>query len=180
MFSFSLNFSSLCFPFLIAVSGRIVLGRNHQTPPLLRTLVDCLDNVDELLLVFQHPIEFVVVAGAKIAHHVLVAEEEHQGDGVVEFIHLLEVGNLVEVADVDDSEVLDAFSDLVEHFVLTHTVGVPVATEADHDQSFVFGQDGLVDVPGSDEMRDDDGTHSDSRETSRVCFDAVGEGAEGK
>ncbi len=41
----------------------------------------------------------------------LVAEEEHEGDGVVKLIHLLKVGNLIEVADVDDGEVLDTVGD---------------------------------------------------------------------
>ena len=43
-----------------------------------------------------------------------IAEEEHEGDRVVEFVHLLEVGDLIEVADVDDGEVLDAISDALE------------------------------------------------------------------
>jgi hypothetical protein len=42
---------------------------------------------------------------------VLVAEEEHEGDGIIEFIHLLKIGNLVEVADVDDGEVLNTVGD---------------------------------------------------------------------
>ena len=36
----------------------------------------------------------------------LVAEEEHKRDRIVKFVHLVEVGDLVEVANVDDSEVL--------------------------------------------------------------------------
>lgn len=44
----------------------------------------------------------------------LVAEEEHKRDGIVEFVHLVEVGDLVEVADVDDSEVLHTISDTYE------------------------------------------------------------------
>ncbi len=89
----------------------------------------------------------------------LVAEEEHEGDGVVELVHLLEVGHLVEVADVDDGEVLDAVGDLVEHFVLAHAVGVPVAPEADYHEAVFFGHDCLVDVPAGDEVGDDDGAH---------------------
>jgi hypothetical protein len=45
---------------------------------------------------------------------VLVAEEEHEGDRVVEFIHLFKVGNLIQVADVDDCEVLDTIGDTFE------------------------------------------------------------------
>ena len=88
-----------------------------------------------------------------------IPEEEHDGHGVVEFVHLLEVGHLVEVAEVDDGEVLDALGDAVEHFVLAHAVGVPVAAEADDDEPVFFGHDGLVDVPAGGEMGEDDGTH---------------------
>lgn len=41
----------------------------------------------------------------------LVPEEEHEGDRVVELVHLLEVGHLVEIAHVDDGEVLNAVGD---------------------------------------------------------------------
>lgn len=37
---------------------------------------------------------FVVVASAKIYHHVLIAEEEHDGARVVQLVHDVEVGNL--------------------------------------------------------------------------------------
>ena len=155
------------FSLSISIPRRIILRTNDQTPPLLRALVDRLDNINQLLLILQHPVELVVVAGAEIAHHVLVAEEEHEGDGIVEFVHLLEVGDLVEVADVDDGEVLDAVGDLVEDFVLPHAVGIPVAAEADHDQAVFFGHDGLVDVPAGDEVGDDDGAHLGG---SLVCW----------
>lgn len=41
----------------------------------------------------------------------LVAEEEHQRHRVVELVHLLEVGDLVQVADVEDGEVFDPVGD---------------------------------------------------------------------
>ncbi len=41
----------------------------------------------------------------------LVAEEEHQRHWVIELVHLLEVGDLVQVADVEDGEVFDAVGD---------------------------------------------------------------------
>ena len=79
----------------IPVSSRVILRTNNQTPSLLRTAVNRLNDVDELLLVFENPIQLVVVAGAEIAHHVLVAEEEHHGACVVEFVHGFEVGDFV-------------------------------------------------------------------------------------
>lgn len=54
----------------------------------------------------------------------LVPEEEHDCHGIVELVHLLEVGDLVEIADVDDGEVFDFIGDTVEDLVLAHAVGV--------------------------------------------------------
>lgn len=92
----------------------LTLGADDQTATLLGTTVDSLDYVDQLLLVLQDPVELVVVASTEITHHVFVAEEEHECDGVIKFIHLFKVGNLIEVADVDDSEVLDTVGDSLE------------------------------------------------------------------
>jgi hypothetical protein len=44
---------------------------------------------------------------------------------------------------------------------LSHALGIPVTTEADDNESLLFGHDGLVDVPASDKVREDDGTHVD-------------------
>ena len=63
------------------------------------------------MLILQHPIELVIVTGSEIAHHVLITEEEHESDWVVELVHLLEVWHLVEVANIDDGKVLDAVGD---------------------------------------------------------------------
>ena len=73
----------------------LTLGTNNQTSTFFSPPIDRLYNVDQLLLVFQDPIELVVVAGSEITHHMLVPEEEHQGDGIVQFVHLLEVRDLV-------------------------------------------------------------------------------------
>lgn len=61
---------------LISVPRAVILRADHQTSALLGSPVDGFDNVNELLLILQHPVELVVVTGAEIAHHVLVAEEE--------------------------------------------------------------------------------------------------------
>lgn len=89
----------------------------------------------------------------------LVAEEEHECHCVVQFVHLLKVGNLVKIADIDDGEVLDAVGDFVEDFVLSHAVGIPIAAETDDHETVFFGHDSLVDVPAGDEVRNDDGSH---------------------
>lgn len=142
------------------MSGTVVLGADDQTPALLRAAVHRLDDVDELLLVLENPVELVVVAGAEIAHHVLVAEEEHDGAGVVELVHGVEVGHLVDVAEVDGGEILDLVGDFEEDLVLAHAVldggreyqryvvckgrvcvlsyRVVVAAEADDDEAFAL------------------------------------------
>lgn len=89
----------------------------------------------------------------------LIAEEEHERDWIVEFVHLLEIGDLVEVADIDNGEVFDEISDFIKNLIHTHAVWVPVTAEADDYQSLVFGQDRLINVPCCDKMRNDDGTH---------------------
>lgn len=100
----------------------------------------------------------------------LVSKEEHERDRVVQFVHLFKVGHLVEIADVDDGKVLDAVGDAVQHFVLSHAVGIPIAAKANDDQPLFLRHDGLVDVPAGDEMGEDDGTHGEGNMSlSLVC-----------
>jgi len=139
-------------PTLVAISGGVIFWTDDQTTALLRTAIDGLNNVDQFLLIFKNPVELVVVTGPEITHHVLVAEEEHEGNSVVKFVHLLEIGNLIEIADVDDSKVFDLVSDTVENFILSHAVWVPIATKSDNYKALLFRHDGLVDVPAGDEM----------------------------
>lgn len=89
----------------------------------------------------------------------LIAEEKHDRHGIVELVHLVEVGDLVDVADVDYGEVLDAVGDAEEDFVLSHAVGIPVAAEADYHEALFVREDCLVDVPACGEMGEDDGAH---------------------
>jgi len=53
---------------LVAVSGGIVFRTDNQTSPLFGSLVDCFDDVNQLLLVLEYPIQLVVITGPKIAH----------------------------------------------------------------------------------------------------------------
>jgi hypothetical protein len=69
----------------ISVACRIVLWADNETSSFLCTLVNGFNDVYQLLLVLQYPIQFVVIAGAEIAHHVFISEEEHEGDCVVKF-----------------------------------------------------------------------------------------------
>ena len=94
-----------------ARTGKLTLRTNHQTPPLLSPSVNRFNNVNQLLLVLEYPVQFVVVPRPEIAHHVLVAEEEHQCHRVVELVHLLEIGDLVQIAYIEDGEVFDTVGD---------------------------------------------------------------------
>jgi len=144
---------------LVSVSGGVILRTDNQTTTLLRTTIDRLDDINQLLLILQDPVELVVVTGTEIAHHMFIAEEEHEGNRIVEFIHLLEVGDLVEVADVDDGEVLDTIGDAVEDLILSHAIRIPITTETDDDKSFIFAHDCLVDVPSGNEMGEYNRSH---------------------
>lgn len=68
---------------LVSVSSRIVFWADDQTPPFLRPAVYRFEDIDEFLLVFENPVDFIVVAGPEITHHVLVAPEEHHSHGIV-------------------------------------------------------------------------------------------------
>ena len=148
---------------LISISRRVIFRRNDETSALLCAFVDRFYDIDQLLFVLQDPIHFVIVSGAEITHHVFIPEEEHERHRVVQLVHLVEIFDLFQIAYVDDSEVLDAICNAVEDFVLAHAVGVPVLAEADDNQAFIFGHDGLVHVPASNKVREDDGAHDGVR-----------------
>ncbi len=71
---------------LVSIACRVVLGAHDETTALLGTAVNGLDDVDEFLFVLEHEIELVVVAGSQIHHDQFVAEEEHDGHGIVQLI----------------------------------------------------------------------------------------------
>jgi hypothetical protein len=106
-----------------------------------------------------------------------VAKEEHKGDRVVKLckksvqsrnevtmihtIHLLEVGNLIKVANIDDREVLDTVGNAVQNFVLSHTIWIPISAKPNNYETFLFRHDGLVDMPAGNEMGKYDRAHFD-------------------
>lgn len=137
----------------IAVPRGVVLGTDDESASLARALVDRLDEVDELLLVVEHPVDLVVVSRPEVDHHVLVAVEEHDGARVVELIHPVKVGHLVEVDEVDDGKVPDPVGNLVERLVLAGAGLVVQPAEAEDDDPLLLGEDGLVDVPARLEVR---------------------------
>mmetsp|Transcript_43079 Transcript_43079/g.97981 ORF Transcript_43079/g.97981 Transcript_43079/m.97981 type:complete len:208 (+) Transcript_43079:118-741(+) len=129
----------------VLVLGRVVLGRDDETPAFPGATVDNLHNVDELLLVLQRPVDLVVVTRPKIDHDVLVSEEEHDGGGVVKLVHGVEVRHLRDIHKVNDGKVLDLVGDVEKALVELHAIRVPIVPEADDDDALLLGQNGLVD-----------------------------------
>lgn len=75
--------ASVFFTVLVPVTRGVVFRADNQSPTFLGSAVDGLYDVDEFLLILQHPVEFVVISRPKIAHHVFVSEEKHDRHGVV-------------------------------------------------------------------------------------------------
>lgn len=71
---------------LVSILCRVILRRHHQTSTLSRASVNRLDYVNHLLFVLQRPVNLVVVTSAQIDHDVLVAEEEHAGAWIIQFV----------------------------------------------------------------------------------------------
>lgn len=144
---------------LVPVPRRIILRADNQPSTFSRALIDRLNDINQLLFILQDPVQFIIIPRTKITHHMFIPEEEHDGDGVVQLIHLVEIRHFVDIAKIDDSEVFDLVSDSIENLILPHTIGVPIPTEANDDETVLFRHDSLVDVPSSFQVRQNDGTH---------------------
>jgi hypothetical protein len=83
---------------------------------------------------------------------VFISEKEHDCDGIIQLIHLVEIGDFVDIDKVKDGKVFAYFGDFEEDFVLLHTFLIVVTTEPDDDEAVVFRHDGLVDVPAGVEV----------------------------
>ena len=91
---------------LVTVLGGVIFGSDDETTSLPGSTVDGLNNVDELLLVLESPVDLVVVTGSEINHDVLVPEEEHHRGRVVELVHGVEIRHLRYVHQVYHRKVL--------------------------------------------------------------------------
>ena len=69
----------------ISISRRVIFRADHQSTPFFGSTVNGLDNVDKFLLILEHPIQLIIIPSSKIAHHMLVSKEKHQGYRVVQF-----------------------------------------------------------------------------------------------
>lgn len=107
----------------------------------------------------------------------ILPEKEHDGAGVVQLVHLVEVWHFCDVHQVNNSEIFNLsntdyyvktlkfhsrclklsrwhlFSNAVQNFVHFHACWVPVVPKADHNDPVLLRQNGLIDLPAIVEMR---------------------------
>ena len=69
---------------LVAVSCGIVFGANNKTASLGCATVHSLDEINHFLLAVDSPVDFVIVACAKIDHNMLVSVEKHNSARIIE------------------------------------------------------------------------------------------------
>jgi hypothetical protein len=79
---------------LVSVFRRVIFGRHHETSSLACPSVDDFDDVRNLLLAVQGPVDLVVVTSPKVDHDVLVSKKKHYGARIVQLVHGVEIRNL--------------------------------------------------------------------------------------
>jgi hypothetical protein len=79
---------------LVSVFRRVIFGRHHETSSLACPSVDDFNDVRNLLLAVQGPVDLVVVTSSKVDHDVLVSEKKHYGARIVQLVHGVEIRNL--------------------------------------------------------------------------------------
>lgn len=125
----------------------ITLWTDNQTFSFHGSSVDCFNYVYHFLFTLEHKIELVVIACSKITHHMFVSVKEHDGHGVIEFIHRVEIWHLIYVNKVADCKVFHFFGDAVENFVHQHAIRVCFSAESNDNQAAILGQNSLVNMP---------------------------------
>ena len=122
---------------LVAVSCGVVFGANNETASLGRAAVHCLDEINHFLLAVDGPVDFVIIACAKIDHNMLVSVEKHNSARIIELVHFVKVGHLSRVDQVHHGKVFDALGHTKECLVHYHTGFIPVMSKSqNHDAVF--------------------------------------------
>lgn len=67
----------------VAVPKRVVFGCNNKSFSFSSSPVNYFTYINEVLWLFQHPVDFIIVARARIDHDMLVSVEEHESHFVV-------------------------------------------------------------------------------------------------
>lgn len=100
----------------------VVKRRDNDSATLDGATIDGFHNRDQLVLVGESPVDFVVVSRSQIDHHVFIAEEEHDRARVVQLVHCVELGDFGDVHQIDDHKVLDEVGNLPESLVLLDVI----------------------------------------------------------
>ncbi|KAA8903361.1 hypothetical protein TRICI_005719 [Trichomonascus ciferrii] len=131
------------------MGGRLTFRADDQTLAFDGASIDDFENVDHFLFVLEREVEFVVITGSKVAEHVFVAEKEHDTHWIVEFIHLVESRDLVNVAYINSGKVANLFGNVVQNLVHLHTFGVVISAKPNHNQTVFLRENGLINMPSS-------------------------------
>lgn len=62
---------------------------------------------------------------------------------------------------INRGEILDSVSDLIQNFILAHTIWFMISTETNNNQAFLLVHDCLVDMPAGVQVREDHGAHGE-------------------
>lgn len=123
---------------LILLSSGVIFGADDEASTLTCASVDDFHDINEFLTLCNGPVDLVIVAGTKVDHDMLVAVEKHGGARVVQFVHLVKVGYLGDVHQVDYGKVLYGRRDFVQGFVHLDAGGIGIVAKADDDDAVFF------------------------------------------
>jgi len=98
---------------LVLVSGGIILGRDHETASFGSPSVYRFNYVDKLLLIIHGPVDLIVISSSQVNHDMLITIEKHDSARIIQLVHLIEIGDLSDVAQVYHRKVLDFLRDSV-------------------------------------------------------------------
>lgn len=80
---------------LVCPLRRIIPRTNNQALALARPTIHGLQDINQLLLGANRKVDLVVISRAKVDLHVLVAPEEHDSARIIDFVHGVEVWDLL-------------------------------------------------------------------------------------
>ncbi len=131
---------------------RVVFGRHHQSLSFSCSFIYYFANINQILCLFKNPIDFIVVARPAVDHHVSVSVEEHQGHGVIQLVHCVEIWHFTYIDHIKYDELAQFKCHLIHDFVHDHALWVPIVTKANDHKLLRLIQNGLINFPAVIEM----------------------------
>lgn len=113
----------------VPVPQRVVSGCHHQSFAFSGSSVNDLAYIDEVLGLFEDPVDLIVVACTCVDHYMFVPVEKHEGHLVVQFVHGVEIWYFGDVNYIESNEFAEFIGHLHDDFIHYHAVGVPVVTK---------------------------------------------------